>query len=375
MRKVAGVAHGTVLDRRRLNRAYLARQLLLSRHRMSALEAVEHLVGLQAQAAHPPYVGLFGRLEGFRFGELAELMLQRRAARATLMRGTVHLASARDVLTIRPLVQPHLMRTVDGSPRGKAVPERWRPELLAYGRELLGERPRTAAGLRVLLAERWPERDADALAHVLRFALPTVHVPPRGVWGRSGPTAHLLADAWLGPPPERELDRGALLRRYLAAFGPASTADVTVWSGMTGWRPVVERLRPELAVFRDESGRELFDLPDAPRPPADTPAPVRLVAEFDNLTLAHADRTRVVADADRPRLMSRNGMVPGTLLVDGFVAGTWRWEFGAGTATLTVHPWIPLTRAARAAAGSEAEALLAEAAPDAGRTVRVGEPE
>ncbi|MDI5974203.1 winged helix DNA-binding domain-containing protein [Streptomyces sp. SL13] len=372
---MAGAAEGAVLDRRRLNRAYLARQWLLRREPRGALEAVQHLVGLQAQHPNPPYAGLFSRLEGFRFGELADLMLQRAVTRGTLMRGTVHLASARDLLALRPLLQPHLARQINGTPYGKAVPAAGRAELLDFGRRLLDEQPRTVAELRQLLGERWPDRHADALAHVLRFELPTVHVPPRGVWGRGGRATHATVESWLGAPLDPEPDRAVMLRRYLAAFGPATAADVTAWSGMTGWRPTVERLRPALVVHRDACGRELFDLPGAPLPPADTPAPVRLVAEFDNLTLSHADRTRIVAEADRPRLMSRNGIVPGTLLVDGFVAGTWRWDLGRTSATLTVTPWSRLTPADRAAAESEAHALLAAAAPEAAPRVAVGTPE
>ncbi len=370
-----------VLDRRRLNRAYLARQLLLRRERLGVPEAVEHLVGLQAQDPVPPYPALFARLEGFRFAQLSDLLEQRRLARATLMRGTIHLATARDVLTVRPLLEPHLERQIDASRHGKVVPAAGRGELLEFGRRLLAGGEPTVTEMREALAERWPERDAASSAHLLRFLLPTVHVPPRGRWGRSGPVRHADAAGWLtagaagGAAGGAPLDRAGLLRRYLAAFGPATAADVTTWSGMTGWRAVVEDLRPELTVLRDASGRELFDLPQAPRPSGDVPAPVRLIAPFDNLVLSHADRSRVVADADRPRLASRNGMVPGTLLVDGFVAGTWRWELSARTALLTVRPWRRLAPADAAAADSEAGALLAEAAPAAGRTVRILPPQ
>jgi Winged helix DNA-binding domain len=366
---------GAVLGRRALNRAYLARQLLLERSPMSALDAVEHLAGLQAQAPDPPYIGLWSRLADFRFEELAGALLDRRAVRITLMRGTVHLVGARDCLDLRPLVQPLLLRRIDGSPYGKALTGVDRAELVALGRELLAQGPCVFSELGPLLQRGWPERDARALAQVLRTELPMVHVPPRGVWGRSGRTAHSTVEEWLGEPVGTSRDRAWMLRRYLAAFGPATVADVAAWSGLTGWRPVVEDARPQLVSYRDERGRELFDLPGAPLPDPAVAAPVRLVAEYDNLLLSHADRARVVDDADRPRLMTANGIVPGTLLVDGFVRGTWRLEKARGRSSVTVTPWIRLTRADRAAAEAEAAALLAAAAPDAVHEVRTADPE
>lgn len=373
---MTGIAPGAVLDRRRLNRAYLARQFLLRREPAGVLEAVEHLVGLQAQSPNPPYVGLWTRLRDFRFAELAGLVLDRGAVRITLMRGTVHLVSARDCLALRPVLQSSLLRRINGSPYGKALDGLDRGELVAAGRQLMADRPRPFSELGPLLKERRPDRDAASLAHVLRFELPLVHVPPRGVWGRGGPTAHTTVEEWLGAPLDTGSDPATLLRRYLAAFGPASAADVRAWSGMTGWGPVVDRVRPHLVGYRDEAGRELLDVPGAPLPDGDTDAPVRLVPEYDNLTLSHADRTRVVSDADRPRLMTRNGIIPATLLVDGFVAGTWRLDTVKDTATVTVRPWSRLTGAVRAAIESEAGAPLGAAAPDrAAQDVRIAAPE
>ncbi len=366
------IAPGDVLDRRQLNRACLARQLLLRREPLPVVEALERLVGVQAQSPNPPYVGLWSRLAGFRFGDLADALLDRRAVRITLMRGTVHLVSARDCLALRPVLQATLSQRITNTPYGKALDGVDRTQLVAFGGELMNNQPRVFSELGPLLQQRWPDRDAASLAHVLRFELPLVHVPPRGVWGRSGRTTHTTVEDWLGAPVDARPDPDALLRRYLAAFGPATVADVRAWSGMTGWRPVVERLRPELVRYRDEHGRELLDLPDAPLPDPDTEAPVRLIAEYDNLTLSYADRTRLLADADRPRLMTRNGIIPGTLLLDGFVAGTWRLGSAGSahsarsardTATVTIEPWSRLTRASRAAAQAEAALLLEAAAP------------
>lgn len=355
------------LDQRSLNRALLDRQLLLRRHRMPAPQAVEHLVGMQAQAPNPPYVGLWTRLEGFRPDELGQLMVDRAVVRATLMRGTIHLVSARDCLRLRPVLQAFLERQVwANATYGRAHLEGVDLDaVLAAGRALVEEEPRTVAALRELLGPRWPDREPSALAYAVRLLLPVVYVPPRGVWGRSGPVAFTTVESWLGEPvPERSSLEDMVLR-YLAAFGPASPADAQTWSGLTRLGEVFASLRPRLRVFRDESGRELYDLPDAPRPGPDVPAPVRLLPEFDNLTLSHADRTRVIADEHRRVIASRNGMVPGMLLVDGFVRGIWRLARTRREVRLRVEPFERLSRRDRDAVAAEGEALLRLVAAEA----------
>jgi hypothetical protein len=359
-----------VLDQRSLNRALLARQLMLRRHRMGPAQAVEHLVGLQAQAPNPPYIALWDRLEAFRPEELGRLLTDREAVRATLMRGTIHLVTAEDALAIRPLVQPMLERSVHsnstfGRHRLDGVDV---ADLLATGRALVEEEPRTVAQLREMLAPRWPDRDPAALAQAVRGLVPMVHVPPRGVWGRSGPVALTTFEAWLGHGVEDGGRLDGLVLRYLAAFGPAAVADAQTWSGLTRLGEVFERLRPRLRVFRDERGRELFDVPEAPRPDPDTPAPVRLLAEFDNLTLSHADRGRVIADEHRRRIATKNGMVPGTVLVDGFVQGMWRLVREQRSVRLHVETFAALSRRDRAAVVDEGAALLAFVTADADTT-------
>jgi len=171
--------------------------------------------------------------------------------------------------------------------------------------------------------------------------LPLVQVPPRALWQRSGQVRLMTATAWLGKPRGKPLTIDELVVRYLAAFGPASAADVQTWSGLTRLGEVLERLK--LIQVKSEGGQTLYDIPDAPRPDADTPAPVRLVAPFDNILLSHADRSRVISDEHRKRLFSgKNGVFPGTVLVDGFVAGTWELV-GKGEATsMRVQPYIDL---------------------------------
>ena len=361
-----------VLSRMALNRALLERQMLLRRVPVPGsaagrpgrvAQAVEHLVGLQAQAPFPPYYGLWSRLEDFRPGELAALITGRQVVRIALMRGTIHLVSARDCLTLRPLMQPVLDKAL-GATYGRQLAGVDTRALAAAGRALTEAEPRTFRDLGTLLAGQYPGRPAAALAQGVRALVPLVQVPPRAGWGASGLARHTPAEAWLGRPLDRGGSLDAMVLRYLAAFGPASVRDVQAWSGLTGLREVAGRLRPALRAFRDENGTELLDLPDAPRPDPGTPAPVRLVAEYDNLILSHADRGRVVSERDRPRLYGRNGVFPGTVLVNGFVAGLWRMARPAGAVTLTVEPFGKIGTRDRDAITDEARLMLAFAAPE-----------
>jgi hypothetical protein len=348
-----------VLGPRELNRATLERQMLLHRRKLSAVEAIERLVGMQAQAPAPPYVGLWTRLEDFRPDELERLLLERSAVRIALMRNTVHLVSARDCLALRPLMQPVLDRTLYSTRANRAQLEGIDIEaLVAAGRTLLEEKPHTAKELGELLQEQWPERDPASLARAIRHLVPLVQVPPRGLWGKSGPAAHTTAESWLGraldPTPSIE----ETILRYLGAFGPATVKDVQTWSGLSRLGEVVERLRPRLSTFRDERGKELFDVPDSPMPDPDTPAPPRFLPEFDNLILSHADRTRVIAEEYRKAIASRNGMVPASVLTGGFVRGTWKTERSRGKATLEIKPFEHLPKRDRDALAEEGERLI-----------------
>ncbi|WP_049573082.1 winged helix DNA-binding domain-containing protein [Nonomuraea sp. SBT364] len=350
---------------RDLNRATLARQLLLRRHAMPALEAVEHLVGLQAQAPFPPYFGLWSRLSAFVPGELARLLEERHVVRLVLMRGTVHLVSAADSLTLRPLTQPQLTRFLHSAYGGR-VAALDLEAVVAAGRRALAGGPLTGAALGNLLAGEFPGAQPADLAQIMRILVPLVQVPPRAVWGRSGQTAYATVESWLGRDPHPSPSPETLVLRYLAAFGPATVADAQAWSGLTGLREVVERLRPRLVTLPGPGGRELFDLPDAPRPGGAAPAPVRLLAPFDNLLLSHADRTRVISDADRARVITVNGQVLGTVLVDGFVHGTWKRD----KSVVTVELFRPVTGGQAAEIRAEAAALLEFAAPGGRHEVR-----
>ncbi|NJO06174.1 MAG: winged helix DNA-binding domain-containing protein, partial [Chloroflexaceae bacterium] len=208
-----------------------------------------------------------------------------------------------------------------------------------------------------LLAALAPDHDADAVAYAIRSYLPLFQVAPGGVWGTGGSIGYTTADTWFGQPLAPE-DLRSLLLRYLAAFGPASVMDFQAWSGRVKLKDAVEQARPELRTFRDEQGKELFDLPDAPLPAADTPAPVRFVPEYDNLVLAHADRTRIIANEHRSKVFLSAGRVRSTMLVDGFVAGTWKTERKKQAATLIIEPFGPLPADVQAALSDEGEQLI-----------------
>ena len=209
----------------------------------------------------------------------------------------------------------------------------------------------------------WPS--PQCLAQAARALVPLIQVPPRAVWGAAGQSAHTSAEAWLGRPLDGTPPQERLVTRYLAAFGPATVRDIQAWSGLTRLREPVERLRASLRIFRDEHGNELFDLPESPRPDPATPAPVRLVAEFDNLVLSHADRTRVISEQNRKRLFTRNGIFPGTVLINGFVLGIWRITRSRDAAALSIDMFESISGRDRDAVTREGERLLAFAEPGA----------
>jgi hypothetical protein len=353
------------LDRRALNRALLARQWLLEPRRATALEAIEHLVGLQAQDVKAPYFQLVPRLQDFDPSELSSLLESRAAVRIVLMRGTIHLVSAPDAHRLRPHLEPFLARAVESNwSVGDGVD---RAALAAAGRKLVEEEPRTFAQLAELLAPAFPGAEPAALAQQVRCHVPLVQVPPRALWQRSGAPAHTSLEAWV-PDAKAEATIDELVLRYLAAFGPATSKDMQKWSGLTGLDAAFRRLRGDLMVFADDTGRrELYDLPDAPRPPADTPVPPILTGPFDNLILSHADATRVLPQEHRPKVMTQNGLIAGLVLVDGFVAGNWKIKATRKDATLTVATFGPKAykKSDARAIAEQAEHLLALAAPAA----------
>jgi hypothetical protein len=353
-----------VLTTRALNRATLARQMLLRREKTTALRAVERLAGLQAQLARPPFLGLWSRLQGFRPEHLMRPVNERKIVRATLMRGTLHLVSTKDYQALRPVLQPMLsagMQAVLGErARGLDL-----DRLNDAARACLDARPCTFEELRSVLRETWPKADERAMGYAVRTHLPLVQVPTDTRWGWPGAAAFAVAESWIGARVRDKGDPRDLVLRYLAAFGPATVRDAETWSYLKGLAPAFEALRPKLRVLRDERGRELFDLAKAPRPPEKTPAPVRFLPDYDNLLLSHADRRRVIADEHRPRIATANLRLPPTFLVDGFVGGTWKIERARATASLVLEAFESVPRRTRAELVEEGEALVRFVEPDA----------
>jgi hypothetical protein len=310
----------------------------------------------------PPYYALWARLATFDPEDLSRLLVERAVVRATTMRGTIHLLTARGFRLVRPMLQPMLDRLLVANHRA-SVADLDTAAVAAAGRKLLDTSAMTAKDLGAALAERWPGHPVATLAMTVSCLEPLVQVPPRGLWGRSGPPSFATARAWLGDEPDPP-DPADVVLRYLAAYGPASVRDMQAWAGITRLGPVFQRLAPDLAVFRDEAGVELFDLPDAPRPDASVAAPPRMLADFDSILLGHADRTRIITDEQRRRVFTINGQIRSTFTVDGFVHGIWRLAAGV----VTFHPFAEVPARARTALAAEAECLLAFAAPGAGTT-------
>lgn len=354
------------LSRKALNRALLARQMLLAREAVTPVCAIERLVGLQAQQAQPPFVGLWTRVSGFERNALSRLLHNRAVIRATLMRGTLHLMSAGDYLSLRGALQPGLSAGMRAVLRDRAK-DLDIPALVAVARRSFEERPRTFTDLRAVLLETFPNTDERAMGYAVRTHLPLVMVPDASDWAFPADADFAVAESWLGEAPGIDEQAEELILRYLAAFGPAAVVDVQTWSGLSGLREVLEGLRPKLQTFRDDRKRELFDLPEAPRPPEDTPAPVRFLPGFDNVILAHADRARIIDDEYRSRVTTKNLLVLPTFLVDGFVAGTWKTSRTKKVATLTLSPFAPLRKPARAQLAEEGETLVRWIEPDAGQ--------
>ena len=376
----------TELSTRTLNRTLLERQLLLRRAELSPEQAIEHLVGMQAQAPNPPYLGLFARLDEFDPEDLSELVTKRLVVRIALQRNTIHLVSAKDAVLLRRVLKP----VIDNGLRhnyGAQLRAVDLPALAARGRELVEHEPLTFARLGELLAEDFPQAKPNALAQGVRQLVPLAQVPPRGLWGQGGAATHTSLEAWLrgGDPsdalasaavdadsetgsgggsgaepatPEDELD--AVVMRYLAAFGPASVRDMQMWCGLTRMSAVVKRLGDRLTRYTDENGTVLYDAAEAPLADEDLQPPVRLLPDYDNILLSHADRSRILAAEHRTAIFTVNGRILATVLVDGFAAATWRYEAG----TLTVKPLRPLKAVEKREVEAEAARTLGLLAPE-----------
>ena len=346
------------MNARELNRATLARQLLLAREQLGVAEAVERLGGLQAQEPRPPFLALWSRIEGFERDELRGALRKGTVVRAMLMRATLHVAGRKQYAALRPVLDDVMTRAMTGALKGRDQGLDL-AKVLPAAEQLLDQRPRTFNELRGELSKRFPKVNERALGYAVRTQLPLAMVPTDDDWGFPREAEFALSKVRLRKP-----DANGLVLAYLAAFGPATAADIQRWSGMQGIRPVLEGMREQLVTF--EAGkRELFDLPGAPRPGADVEAPPRFLPDFDSLVLAHDDRTRVIADKHKPKIASRNLRIPAMVLWDGFATGTWRLERKRGVATVAMKPFGKLPAGAKKGLEPEALALAAFADPEA----------
>jgi hypothetical protein len=326
-----------------LNRATLARQLLLQRARLPVARAVERLCAMQAQSAKAPYVGLSSRLEGFSRDQLTRAYEGRKVVRATLFRVTIQLVSARDHAAFAAVMHG---RWRDEFANWKLPAAEWAERI----RELAEEGPFTYADANKAipaLPERYRWR--------VRCLTPLVHVPPAGVWGNVRVRV-TTAERWLGSQAVEPAEAAALLvRRYLGGYGPASKADLLRFAGLRAKdvQAGFDELEPQLMTFESEDGRTLFDLRRAPRPAADTRAPIRFLPEWDHLILGYDDRTRVLRDEYRSVVIRNNGDVRPTFLVDGVISGLWELKDGK----VKAEPFAPLPRPARRELEDEARRL------------------
>ncbi|WP_030543805.1 winged helix DNA-binding domain-containing protein [Streptomyces albus] len=355
----------TVLDDRALDRATLARQLLLEPADLTAEFAIAHLGGMQTQEPQEPFTGLWSRLRSFEPSHLSGLLTGRRVVRTHLMRCTIHLVTADDALAWRSRHDSMLRQRVLGVYRNELAGVDL-DELAAVGLAVMADaEPRTMRELLRAVEERWPTagwwptagQRRRALGEMLIPALvPVAQIPPRGLWRTKAGVRNVLLTAWLGreiapsAPPGTDPVGQALVRRYLAAYGPTTSADVRAWCGLTGLPAAIAALREELVVFRDEHGRELLDLPDAPRPDPGTPAPVRFLPAFDNAVLGYQHRGRIIDDAHRGLSVAGERVV----LADGRVSATWTTDRDG---TVTVTPLRRLSRTERSGIAEQGQAL------------------
>jgi hypothetical protein len=358
------------LTHRDLNRATLARHFLLERSDTPIVDAIEILGGLQAQQTHDPYIALWSRLKGFRHEDLTALIVDRTLNRATTMRGTLHLHTANDLLGYRALVQPFLAQQWKsnflkrfGSEDPNAVRK--------AGIKLLDNGPMTAGALNKVLKEKFPTAEPLALSTLLQLHEVLVQIPPTRIWGNNAAPILTRVENWLPPPRDRPMSKGELTRRYIRAFGPVTVADMATWCRLTKLGREFEAIRDELVTFEDVDGRTLYDFPDAPRPDADTPAPVRFLPLYDNVYLGYDNRRRMLSEATAHLINMFQNFKP-AVLIDGTCNAGWTIADKKGGATLEIEPYRALTRAEQLELEAEGEAFLGFMRPDAStRTVAI----
>lgn len=307
---------GKSISERQLNRTLLSRQMLLGQVSLQADQAVERLVAVQAQVASPPYFGLWARVAGFEPSHLMELRDSEAVVRAALLRSTLHWVTAADYRWIRPIIQPALEKAWQGFFGARKAGIEVAP-LCQVARGTLQDGPISLSALSDGLLKEFPSWNKEAMEYGVRTHLPLVQVSPAGSWKGGTAARYQLVDV------DETVDAARLVRRYLAAFGPATTRDVAAWAGFSA---IGKAMQGDLVEYQDEAGRVLHDLPGMEIVDGDFPAPVRFVAEYDNLVLSHVDRSRVLPEVYRKKVLLTAGRVCATVLIDGFVGGVWKLE-------------------------------------------------
>ncbi len=338
-----------VLTGRALNRTLWVRQHLAEPVRADPVDTVRHLLGLQAQEGRSPYLSLRARIRDFDPGSLSAAIVERRLVRLLSLRGTVHVLTPEDAATLRPWVQPMLDRISRSNALSRPARDIAGDELESATREALAEGPLPVGELGARLSGTFPGVPEGALRNAVSERVPLVQLPPRGLWKQAGGVVYDLADRWLDRPLS-EPDPRELVRRYLRASGPATPADMTKWSSVTGLAGVFNAMADELVSHEAEDGRVLWDVPDAPLADPSLGLPVRLLGPYDNLWLSHAERSRIADPRALRHWMGANGAGGCALFVDGFLAGTWRLVEGH----VEVDQVRAFTKGERAALADEA---------------------
>jgi hypothetical protein len=344
------------LTLRELNRATLQRQLLLQRHTLTATEATERLMGLQAQLNNPPYLGLWTRLQHFQKDYLTQAMQMRQIVRAPLLRSTLHLLSADDYVRFRMTIQPALSKGFR-SFFGTRMADLPLETVLEVANEALQTRALSTGDFKKVLLQVAPNADPDAMAYAVRTFIPLVQVPPGGFWGTGANADYALAETYLRRTLEPENIVG-LLTRYLQAFGPASIKDLQFWVVIPKLQDSINAVQDQFVTYKDPKGTVLLDVPNMPIPDGDTPAPIRLIPEYDNLVIGHDQRARILPDEHYKKIFLSAARVRATMLVDGFVAGAWKTERVKKDLTLTLEPFFGVSQAIKEELINEAEDLV-----------------
>lgn len=346
---------GNRLTLRQLNRTLLARQMLLDRHDTRPVAAIEHLIALQSQIPNPPYIGLWTRLRSFERRQLTELLEARAIARAPWIRSTLHLVSAADHQRFQSVIQPALVRGLR-SFFGARAADLDIERLLSIAKPFLESNQPSIGALRARLQEHEPQLNKEAMAYAVRSYLPLVQIPPSGAWGAGTSATYTTAEKWLGAAAPSDLAH--LFRRYLAAYGPADIMDFQTWTGMTRLKPQLEPTLADLLAYQSESGRDLYDLPELTIADPGSISPLRFIPEYDNMLIAHRDRSRIVPDEHRKRVFLSAGRIAGTVLVDGVVGATWNVKKDKRSLSLHVKLFEAQPKACLRAIEEEGDRLL-----------------